>query len=69
MTHEFYIINVFSQIILIKTRGESVTQLKNILYLGWLGKGNVGDDVLFELFKVMFYKYHQSERKTFAEND
>lgn len=46
-----------------------MTQLKNILYLGWLGKGNVGDDVLFELFKVMFYKYHQSERKTFAEND
>lgn len=38
-----------------------MNQIKNILYLGWLGKGNVGDDVLFELFKVMFYKYHQSQ--------
>lgn len=36
-------------------------QIKNILYLGWLGKGNVGDDILFELFKHMFYKYHQSK--------
>lgn len=35
-----------------------IHQTKNILYLGWLGKGNVGDDVLFELFKTMFYKYH-----------
>lgn len=35
-----------------------MVQVKNILYLGWLGKGNVGDDVLFELFKAMFYKYH-----------
>lgn len=36
-----------------------MSQIKNILYLGWLGKGNVGDDVLFELFKFMFYKYHR----------
>lgn len=35
-------------------------QIKNILYLGWIGKGNVGDDVLFELFKYMFYKYHEA---------
>lgn len=33
--------------------------IKNILYLGWLGQGNVGDEVLFELFKSMFYKYHK----------
>lgn len=38
-----------------------MTSLKNVLYLGWLGKGNVGDDVLFELFKTMFYKYNQSK--------
>lgn len=35
--------------------------IKNMLYLGWLGKGNVGDDVLFELFKYMFYKYHENK--------
>lgn len=34
-----------------------------MLYLGWLGKGNVGDDVLFELFKYMLYKYGQSHTK------
>lgn len=38
---------------------------KNILYLGWLGKGNVGDDVLFELFKQMVYEtYPQTTNKT-----
>jgi polysaccharide pyruvyl transferase WcaK-like protein len=37
-----------------------MNHIKNILYLGWLGKGNVGDDVLFELFKNMFNKYYQS---------
>lgn len=26
---------------------------KKILYLGWLGKGNVGDDLLFDIFKIM----------------
>lgn len=36
-------------------------RIKRILYLGWLGKGNVGDDVLFELFKDMFYKYRSSK--------
>lgn len=30
--------------------------IKSILYLGWLGQGNVGDDVLFEFFQRMFYQ-------------
>src|SRR5690554_5282181 len=33
-----------------------MNKVNNILYLGWLGQGNVGDDVLFELFKQMFYQ-------------
>ena len=45
-----------------------MVQIKNILYLGWLGKGNVGDDVLFELFKFMFYKYHPSKSNDIAVN-
>lgn len=40
-------------------KGYITNKVKNILYLGWLGKGNVGDDVLFELFKSMFYKYYK----------
>ncbi len=28
---------------------------KKILYLGWLGQGNVGDDVLFDIFKKMIF--------------
>lgn len=43
-------------------------KIKNILYLGWLGKGNVGDDVLFELFKILFYKYSTIDRNTTAVN-
>lgn len=30
--------------------------LKKILYLGWLGHANVGDEVLFEIFKKMIYR-------------
>src|SRR5690606_20459936 len=30
---------------------------KKILYLGWLGYNNIGDDVLYELFEKMFHKY------------
>ena len=30
--------------------------LKKILYLGWLGHANVGDEILFEIFKKMIYK-------------
>lgn len=41
---------------------------KNVLYLGWLGKGNVGDDVLFELFKKMFYRYYIFAGKDFIVN-
>ncbi|WP_156291945.1 polysaccharide pyruvyl transferase family protein [Oceanobacillus salinisoli] len=33
-----------------------MNKVKNILYLGWLGEGNVGDDVLFEIFKQKFYE-------------
>ncbi|MBO1001195.1 polysaccharide pyruvyl transferase family protein [Pseudogracilibacillus auburnensis] len=43
-------------------------KIKNVLYLGWLGKGNVGDDVLFELFKKMFYKYATSNQNNIAVN-
>lgn len=46
-----------------------MNQIKNILYLGWLGKGNVGDDVLFELFKTMFYKYHKSKDNSIVNID
>jgi glycosyltransferase involved in cell wall biosynthesis len=45
-----------------------MNKIKNILYLGWLGKENVGDEVLYELFKLMFYKYHKSEVKDTAVN-
>lgn len=48
--------------------GNAMTQIKNILYLGWLGKANVGDEVLFELFKTMFYKYYESNDKNVAIN-
>ncbi len=43
-------------------------KIKNILYLGWLGQGNVGDDVLFELFKTLFYKYSTLHQKNIAVN-
>lgn len=43
-------------------------KIKNVLYLGWLGEGNVGDDVLFELFKVMFYKYATINHQKTAVN-
>ncbi len=43
-------------------------KIKNILYLGWLGKGNVGDDVLYELFKTYFYKYSTIDCTTTAVN-
>lgn len=33
-----------------------MNRVKKILYLGWLGQGNVGDDVLFEVFKSLFYQ-------------
>lgn len=42
---------------------------KNILYLGWLGKGNVGDDVLFELFKQLFYKHYPTRKNTAVNID
>ena len=45
-----------------------MNQIQNILYLGWLGKGNVGDDVLYELFKQMFYKYHKPLNKATVVN-
>lgn len=45
-----------------------MVQIKNILYLGWLGIGNVGDDVLFELFKFMFYKYQSNRSKNTVIN-
>lgn len=43
-------------------------KIKNILYLGWLGQGNVGDDVLFELFKILFYKNSNLHQKNIAVN-
>lgn len=32
-----------------------MTRVKKILYLGWIGQANVGDEVLFEVFKTLFY--------------
>ncbi len=43
-----------------------MVHIKNILYLGWLGEGNVGDDMLFELFKNMLYKYTTLERNNIS---
>lgn len=43
-------------------------KIKNVLYLGWLGQGNVGDDVLFELFKRTFYKYSALHEKDMTIN-
>lgn len=37
----------------------SKTGQKSILYLGWLGQGNIGDDVLFEIFNHLFNKYNR----------
>src|SRR5690625_1010073 len=45
-----------------------MVHIKNILYLGWLGKGNVGDDMLFEQFKNMFYKYTTLDRSSICVN-
>lgn len=45
-----------------------MVHIKKILYLGWVGKGNVGDDMLFELFKSMFYKYSTLERNSISVN-
>lgn len=45
-----------------------MNQIKNILYLGWLGKGNVGDDVLFEIFKRLFYENYMPKVKNVAVN-
>ncbi|AQQ53379.1 polysaccharide pyruvyl transferase family protein [Planococcus lenghuensis] len=42
--------------------------VENILYLGWLGNGNVGDDLLFELFKEMFLSRHQPEQENTVPN-
>jgi hypothetical protein len=28
-----------------------IKRMYRILYLGWIGKGNVGDELLFEIFK------------------
>lgn len=36
--------------------------IKKILYLGWLGKGNVGDDLLFEIFKHMLYTQAETKK-------
>lgn len=33
-----------------------------ILYLGWLGQGNVGDDILFDIFKAYLLKYFESQQ-------
>lgn len=52
----------------VKKVGLSLMKIKNILYLGWLGQGNVGDDVLFELFKILFYKNSNLHQKNIAVN-
>jgi acetyltransferase-like isoleucine patch superfamily enzyme len=33
---------------------------KKILYLGWLGQGNVGDDLLFDIFKKMMFSVNDN---------
>ncbi|MFS8189054.1 glycosyltransferase [Rossellomorea marisflavi] len=43
-------------------------EFKNILYLGWLGKHNVGDDVLYEQFKHMIYDLHYKQNKRMIIN-
>ncbi len=35
---------------------------KKILYLGWLGKGNVGDELLYEIFKKMLFDNIKKEK-------
>lgn len=42
------------------TVDSTVGETKNVLYLGWLGENNIGDDVLFELFELMYKKYNQN---------
>lgn len=45
----------------------STVPMKSILYLGWLGQNNIGDDILYELFEHMFYKYNQNSEKVRIE--
>lgn len=33
-----------------------VKKYKRILYLGWLGQGNMGDDILFDIFKTLLIR-------------
>jgi len=33
---------------------------KKIIYLGWLGQGNVGDDLLFDIFKKMMFSIEEN---------
>jgi hypothetical protein len=40
---------------------------KKILYLGWLGQNNIGDDVLFELFLKTFDKYNCLSEKVYID--
>ncbi|WML31550.1 polysaccharide pyruvyl transferase family protein [Neobacillus sp. OS1-32] len=40
---------------------------KKILYLGWLGQNNIGDEVLYELFEHMFYKYNQHSENVYID--
>jgi len=49
-------------------RSKRMNQIKNILYLGWLGRANVGDEVLFELFKTMIYKYFKPNNQNVMIN-
>nr|WP_275420148.1 polysaccharide pyruvyl transferase family protein [Fervidibacillus halotolerans] len=46
----------------LKDETPTISKKKKILYLGWLGQQNIGDEVLFQLFEKMFKRYsNQSE--------
>ncbi|CCO09147.1 polysaccharide pyruvyl transferase family protein [Desulforamulus hydrothermalis] len=45
-----------------------MNRVKNILYLGWLGRGNVGDDILYTLFKRLFYQFFDRNANDYEVN-
>jgi hypothetical protein len=41
----------------------NVPEIKRILYIGWIGRNNVGDEVLWEVFKNLSKEHSSSEKK------
>jgi acetyltransferase-like isoleucine patch superfamily enzyme len=63
--YEMYNKNIEDELNLTPPYNKIHKKFKKLLYLGWLGQGNVGDDLLFDIFKKIIFTIDDRKKYNF----